>query len=210
MKNWVLVIALIAIAGTAGADSLFTKARADQGGMITDRNPQLKPGDIITVKVEEDIEAETTADTNTRKQAEVSSEADAGDNTFLIAPEPDGHGITTAEKLPNWGIEADNETKTRGSTKRDNELTLTVACVVVEVMKNGNLVIEGSKNVAVNREVSRIYVKGVVRSRDISYDNTVSSLKLANATVELKGQGPLWNNQRRGFFTRLLDWVAPY
>ena len=210
MKKWVFVIALIAIAATAGADSLFTKARADQGGMISDRNPQLEPGDIITVRVEEDIEAETTADTNTRKQAEVSSEADAGDNTFLIAPEPDGHGITTAEKLPNWGIEADNETKTRGSTKRDNELTLTVACVVVEVMKNGNLVIEGSKDVAVNREISRIYVKGIVRSRDISYDNTVSSLKLANATVELKGQGPLWNNQRRGFFTRLLDWVAPY
>jgi len=62
----------------------------------------------------------------------------------------------------------------------------------------------------VNREDSYLRVSGVVRAEDISPDNTVPSTLLADATVDLDGKGPLWNNQRRGLITRFLDWFAPY
>jgi flagellar L-ring protein precursor FlgH len=78
------------------------------------------------------------------------------------------------------------------------------------MFENGTLLLEGEKNVSVNREDSRIYVKGIARARDISPTNTIDSTQLANATIELRGRGPLWNNQRRGLLTRFLDWVSPY
>jgi flagellar L-ring protein precursor FlgH len=78
------------------------------------------------------------------------------------------------------------------------------------VLDNGNLMIEGNRTVGINREDSRLFVSGVVRPRDISPANTIRSDRIANAEIQLKGKGPLWNNQRRGIITRLLDWVSPY
>jgi len=70
--------------------------------------------------------------------------------------------------------------------------------------------IEGSKKVTVNSEDSTLIVRGVVRPRDVTSQNTVLSSQMADAVIELKGKGPLWNNQRRGWLTKLVDWVSPF
>ena len=112
--------------------------------------------------------------------------------------------------MPNWAINAKNEQRTTGLTQRKNELVTTITCTVKQMFPNGTILIEGEKNVSVNREDSRIYVKGIARARDVSSTNTIDSTQLADETIELKGKGPLWNNQRRGLLTRFLDWVSPY
>ena len=81
---------------------------------------------------------------------------------------------------------------------------------MTKVFDNGNITIEGSKRITVNREESKLYVKGTVRSRDVTSANTILSAQIANAEIELKGKGPLWNNQRRGLLTRILDWFSPF
>lgn len=204
-------IAALAMAGQfVMADSLFTQQVADQGSLVTLKKKKFQPGDIVTVLVREKIKASTDANTNTKKESDVQSEADEGSNGFLVTPKPDGLGIITPGKLPNWDIGTKNEQRTTGQTKRENELTTTITCTVKQMFENGTLLLEGEKNVSVNREDSRIYVKGVARARDISPTNTIDSTQLADATIELRGRGPLWNNQRRGLLTRLLDWVSPY
>ncbi|MBM3289563.1 MAG: flagellar basal body L-ring protein FlgH, partial [Candidatus Hydrogenedentes bacterium] len=99
------------------ADSLFTQDVADQGTMVTLKKKKFQPGDIITVTVREKITASTDANTNTKKEADVESTADEGNNSFLVEPEPDGFGITTPGKLPNWSIGTKNEQRTTGQTK---------------------------------------------------------------------------------------------
>jgi flagellar L-ring protein precursor FlgH len=81
---------------------------------------------------------------------------------------------------------------------------------VKKVYDDGNIDIEGEKRVTVNREDSNLFVKGTVRSRDVSPGNTVLSTQVANVTIELKGKGPLWNNSRRGLITKVLDWFSPF
>ena len=66
------------------------------------------------------------------------------------------------------------------------------------------------KAVSINREESRLNLSGLVRARDVTPANTVSSKQVANPVIQLKGKGPLWNNQRRGIFTRILDWFSPF
>jgi len=61
-----------------------------------------------------------------------------------------------------------------------------------------------------NREDTEFFVTGTVRARDVTSQNTVESTQLANAKVQIKGKGPLWNNQRRGWFTKILDWFSPF
>jgi len=212
MKRFIAIFSISAfcIALPGAADSLFSKAAAKEGTLVSNKKAKFEMGDIITVLVRENIDASTRSDTNTKKESEVGADSGILENTFLLADKPEGLGITNAQRLPNWGIEAENEHKGTGSTRRSNSLVMTVACNVVRVHENGNVDVEGQKMVSVNREDSSIIVSGTIRSSDVSDTNTIDSSQIANAVIQLKGQGPLWNNQRRGLVTKFLDWFSPF
>lgn len=209
MRSVIMAAALL-IALPCGADSLFSKETEEQGSLITNKQKRYKVGDIITVMVRESVDASTRSNTDTKKESDVEAQTPIAANQFFVGNPPQGNNIFNASELPNWQLEMENETKARGTTTRANRLTTTVACSVVRVHENGNIDVEGNRRVTVNREDSKLYVRGTLRSVDVATDNSVDSTKLANAEIELKGQGPLWNNERRGLFTRLLDWVSPF
>ena len=198
------------VAGVAGADSLFTQASAKSGTLISEKTARFEVGDLITLLVQEKIAASTSADTNTKKESSVENEADEQENSFLVADTPGGLNLISPEMLPNWNIEAKNETKARGKTLRNSTLVTTIACVVTEAYPNGNVRLEGQKQVTVNREDSLLVVSGIVRSKDVTPANTVLSTQMADAQVQLRGKGDLWNNQRRGLITKILDWFSPF
>jgi flagellar L-ring protein precursor FlgH len=85
-----------------------------------------------------------------------------------------------------------------------------VSTRVVEVLPGGNLRIEGKKNLVVNREKTKITVSGIIRARDVTPRNTVLSSQIADAEISFQGTGPLWNSQRRGILTKILDWIWPF
>lgn len=205
----VIAVAAMCAAG-AQADSLFSEKTERSGTLISLEEKQYEKGAILTVLVMESIDASTQANTDTKKESEIGAEAGVSDNPFLVTESPDGFGLISAGKLPNWSIEAENEHRATGQTLRKNKLVTTIACTVTEVHENGNLKIEGEKEVTVNREDTNIKLSGLVRARDITPQNTVRSDQIANADIKLKGKGPLWNNQRRGILTKILDWFSPF
>jgi flagellar L-ring protein FlgH len=192
------------------ADSLFTQRVAKAGTLVTEKLSRYQPGDIITVLVRETLDARTSAETNTTKESEVVAAAPAASNPFLVAAQPNGNNILNAGELPNWNVTGENETKNDGDTIRKNTLTTSITCTVMESLPNGNLRIEGQKQVTVNREDSTVYLSGIIRSKDITPENTIQSTQVADVAVRVKGKGPLWNNQRRGLVTRFLDWFSPF
>ena len=204
MKKIMLYLLLAGgVGGTAVADSLFNAQVAREGTLISHETTRFRVGDIITVLVQEQVSAETTAGTDTEKESDLSGSAAPDDNPWLGNFIPD-------KWFPNWSLSVANEHEADGTTRRSNRLTLVVSCVVTEVLPNGNIRIEGSKQVTVNREDTNLMLTGEVRALDVTASNTVTSGQIANAVVHLKGHGPLWNNERRGFFTRLFDWVSPF
>jgi len=204
---WILPACLLASV-SASPDSLFTERVAQRGTFISDMKVRFAPGDIITVLVRENIDAETDSQLNTEKESTLEAEADAADNATFTGP--DALIDLPVGVLPNWDIEVENEHEAEGNTARTNRLIMTITCTVTRVHPNGNIQVEGQKRVTVNRDDSLLLVSGMARTRDVTAQNTVDSNLLANAVFELKGQGPLWNNERRGIFTRLLDWVSPF
>jgi flagellar L-ring protein precursor FlgH len=213
MKNshkLLAAVAFAALASGASADSLFSQTTAKDVSVISEKVDRFEVGDIITVIVRENLDATTTAGTNTKKESEVSATAPPASNPFLVGEKPDGNNIFNPGELPNWDIEAENETKNTGDTRRRNTLTTSITCTVVEVFPNGNLKIAGDKQVTVNRDDSMVSVAGIIRSKDITAENTILSTQVADASVTVKGKGPLWNNQRRGLVTRVLDWFSPF
>jgi flagellar L-ring protein precursor FlgH len=86
----------------------------------------------------------------------------------------------------------------------------TLTAQVTEVLPNGNLVINGSKTVTVNREQQLIRLSGIVRQADISPHNIVDSKNILDARIAYTGKGVISDKQGQGWLVRILDNVWPF
>ncbi|UFS72799.1 flagellar basal body L-ring protein FlgH [Geomonas sp. RF6] len=161
-------------------------------------------GDIITVVISEQASASKQASTGTGRDSSMS----AGIPKLLgLEKTP----IKTWMDLANM-ISASTSSKFdgSGSTSRQEDLRATISAKVVDVAPNGNLLIEGTRNVKVNNEDQIIVLTGTVRSRDISSDNTVSSALIADARINYSGKGVISDRQSPGWLMNVLDKVWPF
>jgi flagellar L-ring protein precursor FlgH len=115
------------------------------------------------------------------------------------------------ETRRGFGIDGSANSKFggKGATNRADTLTGTISVIVTEVLPNGDLRIEGRREVTVNSEKQQMTIAGVVRRVDVDTKNTVLSSAIADAKIEYAGLGVLDDVQRPGWFIRILDWIYP-
>lgn len=77
----------------------------------------------------------------------------------------------------------------KGQTALSTTLTTTLAANVVEVLPDGELVIEASRDVEVTDQRETMVLHGVIRTQDISPANVVSSTAISHMEVNLTGKG---------------------
>ncbi|MBR0035434.1 MAG: flagellar basal body L-ring protein FlgH, partial [Synergistaceae bacterium] len=94
-----------------------------------------------------------------------------------------------------------------GSSERKHHATATLACLVTEVLPNGNLVIEGTRDIRTSEETLQLQLAGVIRPQDVNADNQISSQLVANAEISVKGRGVLTRSQKPGIITQILQTV---
>ena len=78
------------------------------------------------------------------------------------------------------------------------------------MLPNGNLFIEGTRNVFTLDDRVTIVLSGTVRPEDIDANNTVLSTAIADAAIRYSTSGTMANSQEKGFFLRLIDWINPF
>lgn len=161
-------------------------------------------GDTITVKIIEISQASEKATTDTGRTSEI----DAGITNFFSWP-----GASPPKNLDPTHIIQGNTTNNfvgKGETTRSGTITATISAKVVEVFPNGNLAVEGKRELYVNHEKKEILLQGVVRPRDISSDNAVYSTQIADAKIMMTGIGVVGEKQRPGWLTRIFDGIWPF
>lgn len=165
-----------------------------------------RPGDIVKVTISEEASAEKDADTST----ESSSSNSIGVSKIF------GYEARLAEKYANLdpssllSASRENSNQGSGSTSREETLSATLTTRVTGYDEAGNLIIEGSKTVRVNRENQIIRLSGIVRPSDITEYNTVASENILDAEIEYLGDGVISDKQGPGWMTRVLDVVWPF
>jgi len=157
-------------------------------------------GDLVTVIVIESSEASREASTDVSRDTSVSA-----DISNLVGIDLNRGGFE-----PKLGASTANSFKGSGTTKRRDVLRTRVAARVVQVLGDGNLILEGRRQVQVNEETQYLFVRGIARATDISPDNTVASTDLADAQVIYGGQGLVASQQRPGWMYRIVDAVWPF
>jgi len=152
-------------------------------------------GDVLTVLIVEQNKASQQVESKSEKSSKLSTSG--------------GPGTGSLSFIPMFGAKADNSSKFdgKGENLRSGSVRARISVTVLEVRNNGDLVVEGFRVIGINGDEETIYVSGVVRSKDISPDNTVESYKIADAEISYTGKGNATTASRPGFFTRLLSWI---
>jgi len=73
-------------------------------------------------------------------------------------------------------------------SSNETKIIMQVAAVVKEVYDNGNVLLEGKKDIRVENQSLQIIISGIARAEDIDRDNTIDSTKLAEANIIYNGK----------------------
>jgi flagellar L-ring protein precursor FlgH len=168
----------------------------------------MRVGDILTVKIVENHKGSKSADTSAERDSTIQNSLAGSAIGYIGIP-----GIRLGgEARRGLGIDGSSSSKFggKGSTNREGTLTGTISCIVTEVLPNGDLRIEGRREVTVNSEKQLMTIAGIVRRVDVNTKNTVFSSAIADAKIEYSGLGVLDDVQRPGWLVRVLDWVSPF
>jgi flagellar L-ring protein precursor FlgH len=157
--------------------------------------------DIVTILVSESASAVATGATKTQRKSSATASV-----TSLAGP------TSPAGALANLaGMSGNTQLDGSGTTSRTTTLTTTLTARVAAVLPNGNLVIEGTKNVQINSESQTIVVRGVIRQADIGAGNAVQSNRLAQMEIHLDGKGVVGDSVRRpNILYRILMGILPF
>lgn len=132
-------------------------------------------GDVLTIVINEKTQAGKQASSNASKTSEVDSSISA------VAGVP-------LKTLQGLGInaEASNQYDDKSALNSSNTFSGSVTVTVIEVLPNGNLIVAGEKQIALDKGTEYIRLSGVVQPDTIQAGNTVSSAKVADARLEYR------------------------
>jgi flagellar L-ring protein precursor FlgH len=184
------------------ADSLW-KASSSKS-MTADRRAR-RAGDIITILVQENNSAQKDNSTSTSKK----SGLDASVSSFLYPPSASGL-LTKKGALPAMKMDSSSSFDGSGKVNNTEAITGRIAVRVIDVLPNGNLVLEGTRRTTFSGETTDAILHGVVRSDDVTAANTVYSYNVADATVRYQSKGVASDAQSKGWFSRTWDKVSPF
>ncbi len=150
-------------------------------------------GDILTVTLVENTQAKKKADLDAQKDNSISVTAPT---LWGIASKAlFGHDLETS-------LKSKHKFQGQGEANQSNSLTGNISVTVVDVLPNGNLKIRGEKRVSLNDGNEYIRLSGIVRPQDITVSNTVSSTKVADATIMYTGDGSVADASKLGWLGR--------
>jgi flagellar L-ring protein FlgH len=154
--------------------------------------------DLVTVQVLESIVGTGTADSSLDK----SSSGSAGVSTLF--------GLES--KFPSWldpanlaNTSSKTDFKGGGTTTRAGTLTAVLTARVTEVLPNGDLVLEGAREIDINGDRQIVVLTGVVRPSSILPGNIVPSPVIGQLRIRYFGRGLIRDNLQPGWLLRVLN-----
>ena len=162
-------------------------------------------GDILTIKITEDSKVSNKAKRDMEKTTDRS-------NTF------DGKlGIVTDNsnflpRIPAFNMTAKSSNKLNGKADYKDERSFidSITVVVMDILPNGNLVVMGTRNRNIAGDTQTIEVSGIVRTSDITFDNTIKSEQVAEFRIVTRLTGVAESFNRPGWLGRIFDILWPF
>lgn len=210
MKRGILQTLLALAAAQAFASATSAQARpgsiydASRGPLspIADKTAR-RPGDLLTVLIAENQGIKNQETSQLQRQTTL----DYALTSYNIDPD-------AFNPLPDLAAASQDDFNGRANYEKRGEFTARITTIVIDVLPNGNLVLQGRREIRIDRETKLIEFSGVVRREDVQPDNTVRSELVAEARVSYTGEGDLTDATNRrglgGWLHRVIVWLWPF
>jgi len=168
---------------------------------------EIKINDRVTVRVDELARMQAEGEVDRRKDATYDALLQdwvrlIGLNAVKPDAQSDGDQRIRGRLQQLYRAETDVETR--------ESLALNIACTVADIRPNGDLVLEGHKQIRVNDNVWEVSLSGICRYEDVGPDNVVLSRNIADLMLEKRERGQVRDGYRRGWFLRWFDEFHPF
>lgn len=201
MTRWLLLVGL-AVFGVSPvkADSIWDRRDPRYAHLFQD-NRARNVGDLITVIISES----TTANEREQRSLDKSSTVNGSGNFS-------GTSSAGPAGAMNFSLGDTFRRQSNGNAQMTSGRTFTdrMTATVVDIMPNGNLVVEGYRSRVVGTEERVLRVTGVVRPQDVGTGNAVQSTNIANCRISYLGAGPATRTLNQNFFGRVMNRIWPW
>jgi flagellar L-ring protein precursor FlgH len=222
-RTWLVIVTGLGLVAVLAAD-----ARSQSSSLLGDpgtRSPltlsecswiyqpveEEKPvqlNDLITVIVDEKSQVLSEGEVDRRKKADgtwtLKDWIIFDPDSLAVRPDPQTPGDPKISGEMNTKYRAEGELETRETMK------FRIACRVVDIRPNGNLVLEGRRTIMNNDESWEMSLTGVIRPQDVLPNNTALSENIAELRIYKREAGHIRDGYRRGWFQKWLDKYQPF
>lgn len=198
---------------TAQAESLFrVTAKYNSQEPLKPRSLFTPPisrevGDLVTITISEVTTDVTNAELKvTRSQTITQNGSGLFNNMvgFMLGKVPGASILKNTLSAPNFdGLDNSNELSSKAESSRTNTITDSITCQVVQVLPNGDLVVQGQKVLQANKERGNLMVTGIVKPYYLDRNNQITSKMVANFQMLQGGKGVISRQQNDGIASKV-------
>jgi flagellar L-ring protein precursor FlgH len=135
--------------------------------------------DVVSIVVTESLAASTDGQVKNSRASNASSGL-----TGLIGK------LKTSNALQNLvGMTAASGLTAQGQSTTNSSLATTFGAEVVDVLPNGMLVVQATRQLTFSQQTQLIKLRGLVRPEDVSAQNEVQSTAMTDLELEVTGKG---------------------
>jgi flagellar L-ring protein precursor FlgH len=135
--------------------------------------------DVVSIVVSESLAATTDGQVKNSRASSANSSLSA-----LFGK------IKAANVLQNLlGMTASSALSAQGQSTSNSSLTTTFGAEVVDVLPNGMLVVQATRQLTFSQQTQLIKLRGLVRPEDVSAQNQVQSTAMTDLELEVTGKG---------------------
>ena len=162
--------------------------------------------DLITVVVHEISKHSTTADTETERETSIDLKLE---EWFRFT----GGAVRASDKkhgTPKLKGSISRQFDGKGDIERQDSLSAEIQAKIIDIMPNGNLLLEAAHSITTDDEKTKITLTGTCRPKDVTADNSIISSKLADLDIKKMHTGVARDATKRGVLSTILDFLNPF
>ncbi len=176
---------------------------------VPDAEPRtMKKHDLVTIIIREESDFSSKGTSDLKKDLTLDAGIDDFVKLSLSNFEIKGGGLGATP--PQVKLHGSREHKGDATVDRQDTFTARITGEVLDVKPNGTLVIQARKQIKTDEEEQEFTLTGICRAEDIGVDNTLLSTQIYDLSLQKNHKGAVRDTNKRGFITKLLDFINPF
>ena len=205
-----LVTAPVQVAATPSNDPPHALRATSMFAIAPPQPRKFQVHDLVQIIVRETSQAKSSSDLETKKDFTIDGKVGAWPHFDLADMLELQLRAGSTDNLPALNLEFTKDFTGEADYERKDDLTARLTAEIIEVLPNGNLVLEARTNIKTDKEEQTMKATGICRPADISAANTILSNQLHDLTIDKDHRGELRDASQKGIIAKVLETVFAF